>query len=253
MATILSHYHNAVQILTISHENKRNAFTHQMTQQLGELLQAAENDIAVKCVVITGAGDIAFSSGHDLREILEDRDNASEQSANLPFLMPVEMKTPTIAAINGFAYAAGFILSISCDLRICSENASFSAPGARIGLLPIGGQLSRLPMLMPRGIAHEMLISSREMRADEAYRVGFANRVVPRGEALLASLSLAGAIAANSSAVIRSIKTGLEIFSRKGITAAADYEWSTSRKLQNAPDADEGMRAFMEKRNPRFA
>ncbi len=252
MTSIESNYDNGVQILTIRNEARRNAFTHQMTQELGAYLQAAESDTAVKCIIITGAGDIAFSSGHDLREMLDDRDNASDPAANAPFLMPATLKTPTIAAINGYAFAAGFILSISCDLRICAENASFSAPGARIGLLPIGGQLSRLPMLMPRGIAHEMLISSREMKADEAYRIGFANRLVARGLALSASLDVAKNIVANSSAVIASIKTGLEIFAKDGVSAAADYEWEVGRQLQSAPDAEEGMRAFLEKRAPRF-
>lgn len=252
MATIQSSRDDAVLILTISNEARRNAFTHQMTRDLGTLLEAAENDSSVKCVVITGAGDIAFSSGHDLREMLDDRDNASDAAANAPFLMPAKMATPTIAAINGYAFAAGFILSLSCDLRICAENGSFSAPGARIGLLPIGGQLSRLPALMPRGIAHDMLISCREMKADEAHRIGFANRLVARGEALSASLNVAKTIAANSSAVIKSIKTGLEVFASDGASAAADFEWEEGRRLQTAPDADEGMRAFLEKRTPRF-
>lgn len=252
MASIQSIYDNGIQILTISNEARRNAFTHEMTQELGARLLAAEGDTAVKCIVITGAGDIAFSSGHDLREMLEDRDNASDSAANAPFLMPATLTTPTIAAINGYAFAAGFILSISCDLRVCAENASFSAPGARIGLLPIGGQLSRLPMLMPRGIAHEMLISCREMKAEEAHRIGFANRVVSRGQALSASLDIAKSIVANSSTVIASIKTGLEIFAKEGASAAADYEWDVGRRLQSAPDADEGMRAFLEKRAPRF-
>ena len=252
MATIQTRHDEGVQILTISNEARRNAFTHQMTRDLGILLQDAENDAAVKCIVITGAGDVAFSSGHDLREMLDDRDNASDPAANAPFLMPAKMVTPTIAAVNGYAFAAGFILSISCDLRICAENASFSAPGARIGLLPIGGQLSRLPMLMPRGIAHDMLITCREMKADEAHRIGFSNRMVARGQALSASLDVAKAIAANSSGVVTSIKTGLEVFATEGTTAAVDYEWEVGRRLQSAPDAIEGMLAFLEKRTPRF-
>jgi enoyl-CoA hydratase/carnithine racemase len=252
MASILSSYENGVLILTISNEARRNAFTHQMTHELGTHLQAAERDAAVKCIIITGAGDIAFSSGHDLREMLADRDNASDPAANAPFLMPATLTTPTIAAVNGYAFAAGFILSISCDLRVCAENASFSAPGARIGLLPIGGQLSRLPLLMPRGVAHEMLITCREMKADEAHRIGFANRLVPAGQALSGALDLARSIAANSSTVIASIKTGLEVFAKEGPSAAADYEWEVGRQLQSAPDADEGMRAFLEKRSPSF-
>lgn len=252
MASIQSHYDDGVQILTISNEASRNAFTHQMTRDLGSYLQAAEHDPAVKCIVITGAGDIAFSSGHDLREMLDDRDNASDPVANAPFLMPATMRTPTIAAVNGYAFAAGFILSISCDLRVCAENASFSAPGARIGLLPIGGQLSHLPQIMPRGIAHEMLITCRAMQAAEAYRIGFANCLASPGKALQTALDMARSIAANSSTVIGAIKTGLEVCARDGTQAAADYEWEVGRQLQSAPDAEEGMRAFLEKRPPSF-
>ena len=252
MTAIQSTYDNGVQILTINNEARRNAFTHQMSRDLGEQLQAVEDNPAIKCVVITGAGNIAFSSGHDLRQMIQDRDNASDPTANAPFLMPATMTTPTIAAINGYAFAAGFILAISCDLRVCAENASFSAPGARIGLLPIGGQISRLPLLMPHAVAYEMLVTAREMKADEAHRIGFANHVVPSGHALDMSLEIARTIVANASSVVGSIKIGLEILARDGMTAAEDYEWKTGRRLQSEPNADEGMRAFLEKRSPSF-
>lgn len=253
MTTIQSTREDGVQILTIDNEAKRNSFTHQMVEELGKQLEAAEHDPAVKCIVITGAGDIAFSSGHDLREMMHDRDDASDPNANAPFLMPATMTTPTIAAINGYAFAAGFILAISCDLRVVSANASFSAPGARIGLLPIGGQISRLSQLMPRAIAHEMLITCRQMKADEAHRLGFANHLVPDGQALHKSLEMARQIVANATTVVTAIKTGLEILANDGTAAAAEYEWRVGRQLQGEPDADEGMRAFLEKRAPNFA
>ncbi|WP_421956482.1 enoyl-CoA hydratase/isomerase family protein [Polaromonas sp.] len=252
MANITQSVDGGIVVLTIDNEGKRNAFTHAMTAELGRRLMAAESDPAVKCVVITGRGEVAFSSGHDLREMLADRDNASDAALNEPFLMPATMTTPTIAAINGFAFAAGFILAISCDFRICSINASFAAPGARIGLLPIGGQLSRLPALMPRAIAHDLLITCREMKADEAGRLGFANRVVPAGQALAASLEMASSIARNSTSVVRAIKSGLEIYEQNGGIAAKTYEWDAGNRLQKEPDAEEGMRAFLEKRTPQF-
>lgn len=253
MAGIDATREGAVLVLTIANEAKRNAFTHAMTAELGERLQAAEADPAVKCVILTGAGNVAFSSGHDLTEMLADREHASDPGLNAPFLLPAQMTTPTIAAVNGYAFAAGFILAITCDMRVCAENASFAAPGARIGLLPIGGQISRLPMLMPRAIAHEMLATCRAMNADEAFRIGFANRLVPQGGALAASLEMATAIARNSRTVVREIKKGLETFLRDGPGAAAAFEWDTGKRLQSGPDAEEGMRAFLEKRSPKFA
>jgi enoyl-CoA hydratase/carnithine racemase len=252
MAAIEADRQGAVLILRIANESKRNAFTHAMTAKLGEQLRGADADRSIRCVIITGAGDVAFSSGHDLREMLADRDAASDPTANDPFVLPSRMSTPTIAAINGFAYAAGFILSLNCDFRVCSENAAFAAPGARIGLLPVAGQLSRLPGLLPRSVAHELLVTCREMKADEALRLGFVSKVVPVGKSLDAARGLAEQIAANSFDVVAAIKNGLEILHTKGATAAAEFEWSDSRRLQAGPDAEEGMRAFLEKRRPNF-
>jgi enoyl-CoA hydratase/carnithine racemase len=252
MATIAYEERNSVALITIDNQRKRNAFTHEMTKAMGRHLLEAERNPAIRCVVITGAGDAAFSSGHDLQEMLADVDHASDPSLNDPFLLPSRMTTPTIAAVNGFAFAAGFILSIACDFRVCAQNASFAAPGARIGLLPIGGQLSRLPTLIPRSVAHELLVTCREMKADEALRLGFANRVVPQGQALESALEMAGQIAANSAGVVRAIKTGLEAALTDGATAAQAYEWRVAAQLQHEPDAQEGIRAFLEKRSPRF-
>jgi enoyl-CoA hydratase/carnithine racemase len=239
-------------VIRISNEAKRNAFTHAMTADLGRLLRQAEEDEAVRCVILTGAGEVSFSSGHDLREMLADREHASDAALNDPFLLPARMTTPTIAAINGYAFAAGFILALNCDLRVCAENGSFAAPGARIGLLPIGGQISRLPLLLPRAVAHELLLTCREMKADEAHRLGFVSRVVPRGQALAAALELARNIVANSSHVARGIKRGLETLGQEGAEAAAAFEWSEGRRMQDGPDASEGIKAFLEKRPPRF-
>ncbi len=253
MSAIESEQRASILVLRVANEPKRNAFSHAMTAQLGEYLRRAEDDRAVRCVVITGAGNVAFSSGHDLREMLADREYASDPALNDPFLFPARMATPTIAAINGFAYAAGFILALNCDFRVCSENASFAAPGARIGLLPIGGQLSRLPQLMPHAVAHELLATCREMRADEAYRFGFVSSVAPVGGSLDAALKLADQIVANSSDVIASIKQGLAVLAQEGSAATAEYEWREGRRLQGGPHAEEGMKAFLEKRKPVFA
>lgn len=252
MPAIRLELRGGIVVLTIDNPTKRNAFTHEMTQALGCHLDAAERDPAVKCVVITGEGDVAFSSGHDLKEMLTHQDQASDASLNEPFVMPARMRTPTIAAINGYAFAAGFILALNCDFRVCAANASFAAPGARIGLLPIGGQLSRLPALLPRPVAHELLVTCREMKADEALRLGFASRAAPQGGALDAALAMAGEIARHSAGVVREVKTGLETGLYAGADAACEHEWRVSAELQRAPDASEGIRAFLEKRAPRF-
>lgn len=252
MAEIRTRREDEILILTIDNEPKRNAFTHGMTTALGRLLDEAEADRAVRCVVLTGSGDRAFSSGHDLNELLVDRDHAAAPELNAPFYRPCSMTTPTIAAVNGHALAGGLILALSCDIRVCAQEAAFAAPGAKIGLLPIGGQISRLPALLPPGIAYEMLVTARRFSAEEGLRHGFVNRVVPQVSVLDASLELACQIAANSPTVVASIKRGLDIYLRKGADAAEQFEWTEGGRLQGGPDADEGVRAFLEKRSPVF-
>lgn len=242
-----------VLVLTIDNPARRNAFTHAMTAQLRDCLEAAEADAAVRAVVITGTGDLAFSSGHDLGEMLADRDHASDADLNAAFVLPARMTTPTIAAVNGPALAAGFILALNCDLRVAVPGARFAAPGARIGLLPIGGQIARLPRLLPSAIAHEMLIAGRSLDAAEAHALGFVNTLAPTGGALAAALDLAETIAAMSRQVVAEVKRGLVVRATAGEDAATAFEWQVGHRLQGEPDAEEGMRAFLEKRQPRFA
>ena len=252
MPEIQSRRDGSIVILTIANEPKRNAFSHDMTRQLGELLGEADADKSVRCVIVTGAGDRAFSSGHDLNELLIHRDHAADDVLNEPFFKPQRMTTPTIAVVNGAAHAGGFILALSCDIRVCEPHADFAAPGARIGLLPIGGQLSRLPSLVPFGIAYEILATARRVSATEAERFGFVNRIAETGNAMEVGLEIARSIAANSADVVVGIKKGLTIFAREGAEAASQFEATEGRRLQGEPDADEGMQAFLQKRAPRF-
>jgi enoyl-CoA hydratase/carnithine racemase len=253
MTDIITRRDGNILTLIIDNERRRNAFSHEMTARLGALLREGEADKAVRCIIITGAGERAFSSGHDLNEMLGDRDNASDERMNEPFLLPQGMLTPTIAAVNGHAHAAGLILSLACDIRVCEAHADFAAPGARIGLLPIGGQISRLPMLVPLGVAYEILSTGRRVSAEEALRIGLVNHVVPTGQGLAKATEIARMIAANSATVVAGIKMGLNVFAHEGVAAAARYEWKEGRRLQNEPDAEEGMKAFLEKRPPIFS
>ncbi len=142
--TIDRHDEGPVRVLTIANEAKRNAFGGDMATLLYRLLAEADADPTVRAIVVTGAGTTSFSSGHDLAEVLENPETAGDPVANAAFTLPPLLGTPVIGAVNGNAYAAGFILALNCDLRIAGSNARFCAVGARIGLVPVGGQLSRL-------------------------------------------------------------------------------------------------------------
>jgi enoyl-CoA hydratase/carnithine racemase len=242
----------AIQILTIDNETKRNAFSGSMAKELVGHLDQADQTPGVRCIIITGVGDKAFSSGHDLSEILDQGEASLSPENNRVFTRPASMVKPTIAAVNGAAYAAGLILALSCDLRVASKNASFCVSGARVGLLPIGGQLSRLPRLMPYARALEMVMTAEPMSAEDAYAIGFINRLVSQGNVLSASLELAERIAANSPLVVQEAKKGVEISLRLGLAAGEAFEWDSGPSLATTPDAEEGVQAFLEKRAPKF-
>jgi enoyl-CoA hydratase/carnithine racemase len=239
--------------ITIDNQARRNAFSGEMVYQLEGFLEEADASPSVRAVIITGAGDVAFSSGHDLREMLSHPEHGFGKQANAGFIRPHTMRVPVIAAVNGFAYAAGFILAMSCDLRIASENAKFATPGAKVGLLPIGGQISRLFHLIPQAKLLELLYTGNPLGARDALSLGFVNEVVPSGEVIAAAKRMAGKVAANSPAVITQIKQGVEIAQRHGIGAGEFFEWATAELLRASPDMNEGIAAFVEKRAPRFA
>jgi enoyl-CoA hydratase/carnithine racemase len=252
-ANVICEKRGAIWILTITNLGKENAFTSDMSSALQGYLVEAENCKAVRCVVITGAGNEAFSSGHDLTEDKWQRPPSStDEDQNAPFVFPASMETPTIAAVNGHAYAAGFVLAINCDLRVASRNATFCASGARMGLLPVSGQISRLPALLPYSKALELLVASIPMEAEDAHALGFVNRLMGKGQALEEAMMLAEAIAGNSPTVIREIKRGLNIRMHEGLERAREFEFSVGAKIKGGPDHKEGVKAFLEKRAPIF-
>lgn len=240
-----------IRLLTICNERIRNAFSKNMTADLLQAFDDAEQDDQIRVVVVTGSGDVSFSSGHDLRE-LASGEVGGEEDSEAAFLRPLTMGKPVIAAVNGHCYAAGFILALSCDLRVASENAMFGSPGARLGLLPEGGQLVRLPQLIPPSRAMELMLTAEPMTADEAFRCNFVTAVVPTGAVLAAAMSLAERIASNSPIVVKAIKRGLILGQQEGREKTAQYEMRTARELGKGPHGKEGVNAFLQKRKPDF-
>jgi enoyl-CoA hydratase/carnithine racemase len=241
----------AVRVLTISNERIRNAFSATMSADLLGALDAADADGRIRAVVVTGAGDVAFSSGHDLKELASGV-HAQSEVGERPFIRPLTMRKPVIAAVNGHCWAAGFMLALSCDLRVASENAVFGSPGARLGLLPEGGQLYRLPQLVAPARALEMMFTAEPMTARDAFDTGLVSRLVPKGQALSAAMEIASTIALRSPAVIQAVKAGMNLGLQEGGIKAAEFEARMALELHRGPDAHEGINAFLEKREPRF-
>lgn len=237
-----------VRVLTIVNEPKRNAFSGDMAPRLRELLQEADADPAVRCIVITGAGTTSFSSGHDLGEVLENPQTAGDPEANAAFTTPPLLGTPVIGAINGNAYAAGFILALNCDLRVAGKNARFCAVGAKIGLVPVGGQLSRLVDVVTYPVAFKLLATAQPLSAEEALACGFVTAVYEPEDTVGEAIRLAEQIAEVSPAVVRAIKTGLRTTMSHGLDVGLALESQLAGIVRELPDGNEGVASFLEKR-----
>ncbi|MDV3125947.1 enoyl-CoA hydratase/isomerase family protein [Mycobacterium sp. 21AC1] len=250
-ATIDRADRGSVRILTISNPSKRNAFSAGMAPMLRTLLLEADHDPAVRAIVVTG-GDEVFSSGHDLQEVLDQPETAGDPEANAAFTLPADIGTPVIAAVNGAAYAAGFILALNCDIRIAGSSARFCAVGARIGLVPVGGQLSRLLNVVSYPAAFTMLATASPVGATAARDSGFVNEVCDPADTIERAIALAEEISQVSPAVVRAIKTGLRTTLQHGMPAGNTLEPALAAIVRELPDGDEGVRSFLEKRPPQY-
>ena len=243
---------DAVRILTIDNPRKRNAFAGTMATTLLDELDRADVDPSVRAIVVTGA-DGCFSSGHDLQEVLERPETAGDPVANAAFSRPSEILTPVIGAVDGPAYAAGFILALNCDLRVATPGARFCAVGAAIGLVPVGGQLSRLLDLVGYPVAYRWLSTAAPFDAAEAERRGFVTEIHEGAAALDRALDIAHTIAAVSPSVVAAVKAGLTHSMRLGADAGRAAEPRLAAIVRELPDGDEGVRAFLDRRPPRYA
>jgi enoyl-CoA hydratase/carnithine racemase len=241
----------AIRVLTIDNPAKRNAFSGAMAPTLLQELNRADADPTVRAIVVTGT-EGCFSSGHDLQEVLDNPETAGDPVANAAFSRPSEILTPVIGAIDGPAYAAGFILALNCDLRVATERARFCGVGAAIGLVPVGGQLSRLVDLVGYPVAYRWLATAAPFGAVEAERHGFVTEVHHDGDALKAALDLAESIASVSPAVVAAVKAGLSYSLRHGTDAGRAAEPHLAALVRELPDGGEGVNSFLERRPPAY-
>ncbi len=237
-----------VAYITLNRPERLNA----IGSELGRELQEAEAKFAwdedAWVAVYTGAGERAFSAGRDLKEAAE---GGGTSRTPRPFraARSAEITKPTIAAINGVAYGGGFELAQRCDVRICSENATFAMAEVTVGLTPVTG-LFTLPRLIGQSNAMWLLLSGEAIDAQEAYRIGLVTRVVPLPELLPTATSMAETICGNSPLAVRAIKQ----LAKTGAEVPMDYAMRLGSGLMSSvwgsEDAKEGAAAFAEKRKP---
>jgi enoyl-CoA hydratase len=246
---------DSIATITLNRPDVHNAMNDAMRRELTRCFEGLATDDDVKVVVITGAGDKAFSAGADIREFVEPLVPVKfrEHRRRVDFRQVMDRcPQPIVAAINGYALGGGLELALACDIRVAAANATLGLTEVNLAIIPGGGGTQRLPRLVGRGKALEMILTGARIPADEALRIGLVERVVPAGEALKAAGELARAIASKAPVALRYAKEavvkGLELPLADGLRLEGDL----STLLRTTDDRVEGAKAFLEKRAPRW-
>jgi enoyl-CoA hydratase len=241
----------AVAVLTIDRPEVRNALDHATLDSLAGHLRSMALDPGVRAVVLTGAGDRAFSAGLDLKA-LAAQGVPDPDTSPLNLLRDGEYALPVVAAVNGAAVGGGFELALACDLRVAAEHSVFALPEVSRGLAATEGGTD-LPRRIPLAVALEIGLTGAPVSAVRAYELGLVNRVVAASEVLPTAVALAEAIAAHSPAAVAATKRLMTTSLVTGLEEQRQANLEATAELLAGPDAEEGGRAFLEKRAPRWA
>ncbi len=252
---ILMERDGPVATIVINRPDKLNAFTNEMLVAAKERLLECDANPEVRVVVIRGAGDRAFCTGADLAELagsgpFEVRDSNRDW---IDLFHAIEtVKVPVVASVHGHCIAGGTELTLCCDLVVASQDATFGLAEARVGVIPGAGAAVRITRWVGRAIAKEILMLGEAWPAAEAHRIGLVNRLVARAELETATAELAGALAQRSPLALAAAKRAVNIGSEMDLDRGIEYVLQEFALLFAAGDQKEGMKAFLEKRSPRF-
>lgn len=255
MAVLLTELKGSTLVLTLNRPEALNALSNELTAALLHEVRAASGRRDVRSILITGAGERAFSAGTDLKERQHfDSDQKWAQAQALWDVNQAIWQSPkaVVAAIGGWCLGGGFVLALYCDMRMAADDARFSWPEMTLGAYPGSGTLVILPRIIGRAKAKELLFTARQIDAKEALALGVVERVVPRGELLDSALTWCREIEKTSplglAAVKRSINDGADLPWEE----AAMLDQKLRRPLEATRDYEEGIRAHFEKRKPEF-
>ena len=239
----------AVAVVTIDRQKALNALNSQVLEELDATFKAVDVD-TVRCIILTGAGEKSFVAGADIGEmstLTKAEGEAFGKKGNDVFRMIETFPVPVICAINGFALGGGCEISMSCDIRICSDNAVFGQPEVGLGITPGFGGTQRLARIVGVGKAKEMIYGARNIKADEAYRIGLVNNVYPLEELMPAAKKLASIIAANAPIAVRNCKKAINDGLDVGMDEAIVIEEKLFGDCFETEDQKAGMGNFLEK------
>jgi enoyl-CoA hydratase/carnithine racemase len=246
-----------IALITINRPDRLNAIDPQTSYELHSAFSDFRDDEELWVAILTGSGERAFSTGNDLVVMSEARSGGGEQTRapRAPFggiTRDFECWKPIIAAINGYCLAGGLEIAASCDIRVAAEHAQFGVPEVTRGIIPGASGTQRLPRMLPKGIALELLITGARFDAEWALRYGLVNYVVPADQVLPKARELAQTICENGPLAVRAAKEsalrGLELPLEEGLKQEIEF----SRKVIATEDAREGPLAFAQKRKPEY-
>ncbi|HWQ74652.1 MAG TPA: short-chain-enoyl-CoA hydratase [Syntrophomonas sp.] len=242
-------------ILTVNRPKALNALNRDTLLEIQAALEDVAVDAGIKVLIMTGSGDKAFVAGADISYMQDfnvSEGRAFGQLGQQVYRFIELMEKPVIAAVNGFALGGGCELALSCDIRLASENAVFGQPEVGLGITPGYGGTQRLPRLIGEGLAKELIYSSSNLKAYDAYRVGLVNHVYQSAELMNEAKKLAGKIARQATVAVGYSKTAINRGMQVDIDTAMQIEADLFGMCFATEDQKEGMKAFIEKRKPAF-
>lgn len=242
-------------LITLNRPMALNALNSELLKELDDLLDEIARDENVKAVIVTGGGDKAFVAGADIGEMqsLSAMDGREFSKFGQQVFDKLEnMPQPVIAAVNGFALGGGCELAMACDIRLASEKAKFGQPEVSLGIVPGFGGTQRLPRLVGKGRAKELLFTGDLIDAREAYRIGLVNKVTPPDELISAARDMAEKIVSRAEVAVKLCKAAVNRGLDMELASGVAYEAETFGLCFATSDQKEGMAAFVEKRKPTF-
>src|ERR1700693_1884696 len=255
LANVLYEKKGAIAYVTVNRPPVLNALDLLPWKDLRTAFESAQNDATVRGVILTGAGNKAFIAGADIGELAQATGFEAEQSSRFgqDVLDLIEnLGKPVIAAVNGFALGGGCETAMACTIRLAVDTAKFGQPEVTLGLVPGGGGTQRLPRLVGKGRALQLILSAEMIGAQEAYRIGLVNEIVPAADLLTRAEAILRKIASNAPMAVKfaltAVNKGLETSQDEGLLLEASYFGLCA----GTEDKKEGTSAFLEKRAPQF-
>src|SRR5256712_730712 len=254
--TLLFELRDGIALITINRPDKLNALNDQVVDELADAAERVASEPAIRGAILTGAGQKAFVAGADIADLAKQGPFDGKARALRGQAMLRRFETcgkPVVAAINGYALGGGCELALACHLRLASETAKFGQPEVKLGIAPGYGGTQRLPRLVGKGNALQLILTAELIDAHEAHRIGLVNKVVPPGELLATTEQLLRSILSMGPLAVRlaleAVDQGLEMTLEEGLLLEANH----FGLLAATQDMKEGLTAFLEKRAPRFA